>query len=91
VPPRSAKEIVQEGQALHHYVGQYVKNVVQSKCVILFIRQTNAPRKPYCTVELKNGEIVQARTEGNGNPPPDVQNFIEIWKQQVLYAPAAAA
>ncbi len=91
VPPHSAREIVQEGQTLHHCVGRYVKNVVQSKCIILFIRQTKDPRKPYCTVELKNGEIVQARTEGNGNPPPDVQKFIEMWKQQVLYTPAAAA
>lgn len=91
VPPHSAKEIVKEGQTLHHCVGRYVKDVVQSKCVILFIRQAKAPRRPYCTVELKNGEIVQARIERNGTPPPEVEKFIELWKQQVLYAPAAAA
>ena len=31
VPPRSAKEIVKEGQKLHHCVGRYVKDVVKSK------------------------------------------------------------
>lgn len=91
VPPRSAKEIVKEGQKLHHCVGQYVKDVVKSECVILFIRQTKAPRKPYCTVEVKNGEVVQARVENNNTPPPEVQKFIETWEQQVLYAPAQAA
>ena len=91
VPPRSAKEIVKEGQKLHHCVGRYVKDVVKSKCVILFIRQTKAPRRPYCTVEVQNGEVVQARVENNHTPPPEVQKFIETWKQQVLYAPAQAA
>ena len=91
VQPRSAKEIVKEGQKLHHCVGRYVKDVVKSKCVILFIRQTKAPRRPYCTVEVQNGEVVQARVENNHTPPPEVQQFIETWKQQVLYAPAQAA
>lgn len=76
---------------LHHCVGRYVKDVVKSKCVILFIRQTKAPRRPYCTVEVQNGEVVQARVENNHTPPPEVQKFIETWKQQVLYAPAQAA
>lgn len=91
IPPGSAKEIVAEGQKLHHCVGRYVKDVVKSKCIILFIRQVKTPRKPYCTLELKNGAVVQARIEGNAAPPPKVQQFIETWKQKVLYASEDAA
>lgn len=91
VPPHSAKEIAQEGDKLHHCVGRYVKSVVKNDCVILFIRKADEPETPYCTVELKSGDIVQARIRNNDNPPPDVWKFIELWKQRVLYAPAAAA
>lgn len=91
IPPHSAKEIVAEGQKLHHCVGRYVKNVVCGKCVILFIRRLDAPDEPFCTVELKNGAVTQARIYDNGNPPPKVQKFMELWKQQVLYTPADAA
>ena len=91
IPPGSAKEIVAEGQKLHHCVGRYVKDVVKSKCIILFIRQVKMPHKPYCTLELKNGAVVQARIEGNAAPPPKVQQFIETWKQKVLYASEDAA
>lgn len=91
LPPHSAKEIVTEGQELHHCVGRYVKDVVREKCVILFIRRADAPEEPFCTVEVKNGDIAQARMYGNEAPPPQVQKFIEMWKRQVLYAPAGAA
>ncbi len=91
VPPHSAKEIVAEGQKLHHCVGRYVKDVVLGKCVILFIRRSDAPDEPFCTVELKDGTVTQARIYDNGNPPPRVQKFMELWKQQVLYTPADAA
>lgn len=88
VPPHSAKEITQEGDKLHHCVGRYVKDVVKNNCTILFIRKTSAPKKPFCTVEVKHGDIVQARIQNNDSPPPNVQRFIELWKKNVLYAPA---
>ncbi len=91
VPPHSAKEIIAEGQKLHHCVGRYVKDVVQEKCMILFIRKADAPNEPFCTVELKNEDIFQARINNNGSPPPGVQRFIELWKRQVLCAPAGIA
>lgn len=91
VPPRSLKELIQEGDKLHHCVGRYAKYVVQEKCVILFIRKANTPEEPYCTVELKNDEIVQARIFDNDPPPEKVQKFIEKWKQKVLNHPSKVA
>ncbi len=91
IAPRSSKEIIREGDKLHHCVGRYVKDVVKDNCTILFIRKASAPKEPFCTVEIKHGDIVQARIQNNGSPPPEVQRFIELWKQQVLYAPATTA
>ena len=88
IPPHSAKEITQEGDKLHHCVGRYVKDVVKNNTTILFIRKASAPKKPYCTVEMKHGDVIQARIQNNVVPPPKVKRFIESWKENVLYAPA---
>lgn len=88
LPPHSAKEITQEGDKLHHCVGRYVKDVVKNNTTILFIRKASAPKKPYCTVEVKHGDVIQARIQNNVVPPPKVKRFIESWKENVLYAPA---
>ena len=87
VPPTSSKDIANEGDKLHHCVGRYIPSVVKEKCIILFIRKASAPNKPYCTVEIRNGDIAQARIQNNDPPPPKLQRFIDLWKQQVVYAP----
>ena len=86
IPPHSAKEIVNEGAALHHCVSLYVKNVAEKKSVILFVRSVDKPDKSLCTVEVKDGQVTQARGFDNAEPPAQITAFIEQWKQRVLYA-----
>ena len=91
IPPHSAKEIVDEGAALHHCVRLYVKNVAEKKSVILFVRSVDEPDKSLCTVEVKDGQVTQARGFDNEEPPAQIMAFIEQWKQRVLYASDKAA
>lgn len=91
MPPRSSKDIAREGDKLHHCVGRYIESVVKEDCIILFIRRASSPKKPYCTVEIRNGDIAQARIQNNDPPPPKLERFIKLWKQQVLYAPQSVA
>lgn len=91
IPPHSAKEIVDEGAALHHCVRLYVKNVAEKKSVILFVRSVDEPDKSLCTVEVKDGQVTQARGFDNAEPPAQIKAFIEQWKQRVLYASDKAA
>ena len=91
IPPHSAKEIVDEGTALHHCVSRYVKNVAEKKSVILFVRSVDEPDKSLCTVEVKDGQVTQARGFDNAEPPAQITAFIERWKQRVLYAAEKAA
>lgn len=86
IPPHSAKEIVDEGAALHHCVRLYVKNVAEKKSVILFVRSVDEPDKSLCTVEVKDGQVTQARGFDNEEPPAQIAAFIERWKRQVLCA-----
>lgn len=91
IPPHSAKEIVDEGAALHHCVRLYVKNVAEKKSVILFVRSVDEPDKSLCTVEVKDGQVTQARGFDNEESPAQITAFIEQWKQRVLYASDKAA
>ncbi len=91
LPPKSSQDIIREGEKLSHCVGGYVESVCKKECVILFIRSVSAPKTPLCTVEVKNGEVKQARCYKNGDPAPEVQNFIELWKKQVLANPVRTA
>ena len=91
IPPHSAKEIVDEGAALHHCVRLYVKNVAEKKSVTLFVRSVDEPDKSLCTVEVKDGQVTQARGFDNEEPPAQITAFIEQWKQRVLYASDKAA
>lgn len=87
--PHCANEIVFEGQKLHHCVGRYVEDVACGKCIILFVREEEHPDEPYCTVELKDGDVYQARIHHNQEPPEKVLRFIDRWKNKVLYIAAA--
>lgn len=86
IPPHSSKELIDEGTALHHCVGRYVKRVAQHECVILFVRKIAEPDKSICTIEVRDGQVTQARGFGNEDPPAKIKAFIERWKQRVLYA-----
>lgn len=91
IPPHSSKELIDEGTALRHCVGRYVKRVAQRECVILFVRKVAEPDKSLCTVEVRDGRVVQTRGFDNEDPPAQITAFIEQWKQRVLYAAEKAA
>ena len=84
IPPKAAKEIVDEGHFLHHCVHQYVERVANGKSVILFIRKMDNITEPFYTVELRDNEINQIRGQGNSVPTPEINKFLELWKQRKL-------
>jgi len=80
--PDSAEDLVKEGIALNHSVGQHIAYVADKSEYILFIREKSVPDKPLYTVELLRigKEIVQVR--GNSNrlvKEPEVLEFIQKW------------
>ena len=86
VVPASPDDIVAEGQALHHCVGTYVDRVAKRESIILFIRLSDDPDKPFFTVEVKNRQAVQVRGMSNCPATPAVQAFVDRFERQVLMA-----
>ncbi len=91
VPPKTAEEIVAEGQALHHCVGGYVSRVADKECVILFLRQRKQPNTPFYTIELREGRVAQIRGENNCNPNDKVKAYMKLWEQEKLLPAVAKA
>lgn len=84
IPPKTAKEIVNEEHTLHHCVSSYVDSVANGRCVILFIRKTDNSKEPFYTLELQNNRIIQVHGKHHCTPTPEVNKFIELWKQKKL-------
>lgn len=60
VVPKEGKDLVREGQEMHHCVGSYVDKVVNGECSIVFIRHKDNPDKCYLTCQVyENGRIGQ--------------------------------
>jgi len=77
VAPQKAIDIVHEGHKLKHCVHGYIRNVIEGKCSIMFLRKKEKPNKPYVTMEIKNGRIAQYRGWDNKNPDEDTSAFVQ--------------
>lgn len=82
--PSVPDDVIAEGHALHHCVGSYIDRVARKECMILFVRKCCEETKPYYTVEIRGQKVVQVRGVGNCAATPEVQGFIDAFKQQVL-------
>lgn len=84
VCPRQTDDLIAEGQALHHCVGTYIERVAAKKCLIVFVRRVEEPKKPYVTVEVRNGKIEQIHGDHNSDPTEEVKKFVDLWSRKVL-------
>lgn len=84
VVPATPGELAAEGNALHHCVGGYAGRVAKKECMILFVRKCCEETKPFYTVEIRGQKVIQVRGVGNCTATPEVQSFIDAFKQQVL-------
>ncbi len=85
-PAREQLELQQEGAALHHCVGGYIRQVAEGKTAIFFLRRADEPDRPFYTLELQRGKVVQCRTEHNASyeSNPDVKSFVDMWMKKVV-------
>lgn len=93
VYPQKPEDIEAEGNKLHHCVGSYASKVAEKKCIILFLRHTAYPEKPFYTIEVRDKAVRQVRGMQNSAPTPEVQQFMTAWENKVLRRaklPAAA-
>ena len=82
--PTDVMVIISEGKELHHCVGGYAERHANGKLHIMFIRRADKPDVPFYTVEVDLfGEIVQVRGLRNCKTTPEVDAFIEAYKEHL--------
>lgn len=61
--PKTTKDIINEGKALHHCVGVYVDKIVRREDMIYFLRKDK--NIPYVTIEVKDKKVTQVEGDMN--------------------------
>lgn len=78
--PKNKADFQLEGQLQHNCVGGYFERMVKRKTTVFFLRHTNEPKEPFCTVEFTNGELIQCRTKFNKDAPEEAMEFMKVIK-----------
>ena len=81
----SKKELVKEGEYLHHCVGRmdYDQRIIEGRSLVCFVRKASAPDVPFVTIEysLQKNQVVQCYGKGDTTPNEDVMQFVEnVWQ-----------
>lgn len=82
--PHQMTELYEEGRKLNHCVGTYARYVADGTSIIAFIRRNENTAEPYCTVEIRGNNIVQAKGFANrqGVLFPGVKEFLNEWSKE---------
>lgn len=85
-PAASKEELFAEGAALEHCVGShYTKDYARGDTDIFLIRLSAAPDKPYYTMEVKNGKVLQCEGgKGSRAKTKLVEEFVNAFVAEKL-------
>lgn len=83
--PEKLFDIVREGAMLRHCVGTYLEKVAEKRTVILFLRRKQEPEKPFFTIEVTGGKVMQCYGLSNSKPNFRVQNFLDEFTKNKVY------
>lgn len=74
--PETGKDVQQEGANQHHCVASYVKTIIAGRCQIVFMRKNTKLDDSLLTIEVRDGNISQARGSYNRPPSEDEKKFL---------------
>lgn len=75
------RELIREGETLHHCVARYAGDICAGKTAIFFVRNKERADVPFYTLELDEGELKVRQNRGAHNcaRTPEVQEFENAW------------
>lgn len=81
--PTSTQDIKDEAVQQNNCVASYIQNVLDGNCHILFMRRAETPEQSLVTVEVKSGEVVQAKGKFNRDLTPEEQTIIDKYNKRL--------
>lgn len=88
IVPQKLMDIVTEGQALHHCVGnteRYFERIMNRETYICFLRRKSDPEVPFYTIEVEpGGTIRQHRSYLDEEPNiEEIRGFLKEWQKEI--------
>src|SRR5699024_6078991 len=76
-PLNSSQEVIDEGKALNHCVGNYIRKYANGATDLFVVRRQDAPDKPFYTLEMSDGEFRQCYGKRNKKMTTEVAEVVE--------------
>lgn len=87
IVPKTIKDLIQEGNDLHHCVGSYSDLVIDKKARIVFLRDASDVKKSLVTIDIdENYSLVEAKKAYNDDPDDEHIKVINKWIRQIKKA-----
>ena len=83
-PAPSVESLLDESEQLGHCVKTYAERYALAKTDIYFLREIEHQNQSLVTIEVRDHDILQARTKYNGTPTKEQLDFLELWKNKIL-------
>lgn len=80
--PKYTADIVKEGVNQSNCVASYVKRILDEKCFIVFMRETDSIEESLVTIEIQDNEIMQCKGYNNRNITDEERKFIKEWAKK---------
>lgn len=77
--PETSSDIVEEGINQSHCVASYVRRVANGDTLILFMRYSDIINESLVTLEVKDGQVCQARGYANRDLTKEENLFVKKW------------
>ena len=82
--PSSVRDLIQEGNDLHHCVGSYANKIMNGESCIVFMRDAETPNVSFITLDInKKYELLEAKKNFTEEPEPEYYKIIEKWLERV--------
>jgi hypothetical protein len=75
--PKNVQDLIDEGQNLSHCVASYYKRMANDETRIVFLRKKDCINQSLVTIEIRENNIVQAKSKNNSKPKEKEKKFIE--------------
>lgn len=82
ISPTAMQDLINEGNELSHCIASYINRVIDNRCQIYFLRNTEDIAKPLVSIEVANGNIRQARGSHNRSVRAEEKEFIKEWAKK---------
>lgn len=79
--PKTTQDIKDEAVQMNNCVADYIDDVIEGQCDILFLRYKDTPDKSLVTIEVRDGRIIQALERFNDPLNADEAAVVDKWNK----------